>query len=85
VTAHRSQLDLWAVFFWRNIAIVCPKPAPLLAHFKEPIFNMDRLSILFALLIVLVVALDIGLNQGMASLFLARKFMDLIALVAFWR
>ncbi|MEM5476910.1 hypothetical protein [Pacificibacter sp. AS14] len=46
---------------------------------------MDRLSIAFALLIVISVALDITLNHGAASLFLARKFMDLIALVAFWR
>jgi hypothetical protein len=46
---------------------------------------MDRLSIAFALLIVAMVALDITLNHAAASLFLARKFMDLIAWVAFWR
>lgn len=46
---------------------------------------MDRLSIAFAVLIVVVIALDIMTNHGAASLFLARKFIDLIALVAFWR
>lgn len=48
-------------------------------------YRMDRLSIAFAVLIVVVIALDITLNHSAASLFLARKFMDLIALVAFWR
>lgn len=48
-------------------------------------YRMDRLSIAFAVLIVAVIALDITLNHSAASLFLARKFMDLIALVAFWR
>jgi len=47
--------------------------------------SMDRLSIAFAVLIAVAVALDITLNHSTASLFLARKFMDLIALVAFWR
>mgnify|MGYP005991778767 CR=1 FL=1 len=46
---------------------------------------MDRLSIAFAVVLVLIIALDIMLNDSVASLFLARKFMDLIALVAFWR
>ncbi|RPE71167.1 hypothetical protein EDD53_0281 [Pacificibacter maritimus] len=46
---------------------------------------MDRLSTALALLIVISVALDIMFNSGAASLFLARKFMSLSDLVAFWR
>lgn len=46
---------------------------------------MDRISIGFAILIIAGVVLDMMFNQGAVSLFLTRKFMDLIKLVAFWR
>jgi hypothetical protein len=45
----------------------------------------NRLSYAFAACLVLVVALDVLLNDGKASIFLARKFLDLIQLVSFWR
>lgn len=46
---------------------------------------MDRISIGFAVMTAAAVVLDMMFNQGAVSLFLVRKFMDLMKLVAFWR
>jgi hypothetical protein len=40
---------------------------------------------IIALSIALLIALEIKLNDGLASLFLARKFLDLLQVIAFWR
>ncbi len=45
----------------------------------------DRIAFVLAGLIGLAVLVDLTLNGGTALLFLARKGLDLIALVAFWR
>jgi len=42
-------------------------------------------SYLFAAALALCVGLDVVFNQARASIFLARQFLDLIAIVAFWR
>ncbi|MDQ2065539.1 hypothetical protein Q9295_04080 [Xinfangfangia sp. CPCC 101601] len=36
-------------------------------------------------LIALLIAADLALNAGNGLLFAARKFLDLVAYVAFWR
>jgi hypothetical protein len=46
---------------------------------------MDRISIGFVVLTMAIVSLDMMFNQGAVSLFLVRKVMDLMKLVAFWR
>ena len=45
----------------------------------------NRTSIYLGLIICGAVIADFVLNDGQASLFLARKFVDLLDWVAFWR
>lgn len=44
-----------------------------------------RLAAVLTLIIALAVAADLLLAGGAGSLFLARKFQDLIVYVTFWR
>lgn len=45
----------------------------------------NRISFVLAGVVALAVLADLTLNGGSALLFLARKLIDLIALVSFWR
>lgn len=45
----------------------------------------NRVAAILALVIVAFIAADVMLNDAAASVFLARKFLDLIWWVAFWR
>jgi hypothetical protein len=45
----------------------------------------DRIALVLAGVLALAVVADLSLNGGSALLFLARKLVDLIELVAIWR
>ncbi|MEZ5886215.1 MAG: hypothetical protein R3D56_04965 [Paracoccaceae bacterium] len=45
----------------------------------------NRLALVLAFFVILALLMDRLLNQGAASLFLARKFLVLIDWIAFWR
>lgn len=45
----------------------------------------NRIAFVLAGVLALAILADLALNGGSALLFLARKMLDLIALVAFWR
>jgi hypothetical protein len=45
----------------------------------------DRIAFVLAGVIALAALADLSLNGGSALLFLARKGLDLVALVSFWR
>jgi len=45
----------------------------------------DRIALGLGILIVVAIALDIGLNDSSALLFLMRKFIDLLEYLSFWR
>ena len=45
----------------------------------------DRIAFVLAGALALAMLADLALNGGSALLFLARKMVDLIALVSFWR
>lgn len=45
----------------------------------------DRLAIFIAMVAGALLMLDFAFNSGQASLFLAKKMMDLIEWLAFWR
>jgi len=45
----------------------------------------NRTSLIVAILIVVAVALDLMLNGGRVSFFLAKKTTELIEYMAFWR
>lgn len=45
----------------------------------------NRIALALAVLTVLCLILDRALNQGAAFLFLARKFLDLVDWLEFWR
>lgn len=45
----------------------------------------DRIAFVLAGAFALAMLADLALNGGSALLFLARKMVDLIALVSFWR
>lgn len=45
----------------------------------------DRIAFVLAGMIALAVLADLALNSGSALLFLSRKLIDLIELVAIWR
>ena len=45
----------------------------------------NRAQYLFAAVIALCVVLDMRFNDARIGIFLARKFLDLITVVAFWR
>jgi len=45
----------------------------------------DRISFIFALIILTAVLADVALNGGHAMLFLLRKLEDLIEYLAVWR
>ncbi len=45
----------------------------------------DRIAFVLAGLIALAVVADLALTGGEVLLYLARKMVDLIALVSFWR
>jgi hypothetical protein len=52
----------------------------------EPGGNLtDRIAFVLAGVIALAVLADLALNSGSALLFLSRKLIDLIELVAIWR
>jgi hypothetical protein len=45
----------------------------------------NRLAIILGILIAAGITLDVVLQEGAASLFLARKFFVLLDYLAFWR
>ncbi|MGV6840196.1 MAG: hypothetical protein ACWA40_08390 [Planktomarina sp.] len=45
----------------------------------------NRTALILALIIVASIVTDLMVNQGTASMFMAKKIMDLIEYVAFWR
>ena len=45
----------------------------------------DRIALVLAGVLALAILADLTLNGGSVLLFLARKMIDLIALVSFWR
>jgi hypothetical protein len=45
----------------------------------------DRIAFVLGLIIVMSVVLDFVVNDGVASLFLLRKFDALVEWTAFWR
>ncbi|MEM1374303.1 MAG: hypothetical protein AAGF78_07975 [Pseudomonadota bacterium] len=45
----------------------------------------NRLAIILGLIIVTAVILDQVFNDGVASLFLSKRLLDLIEWLAFWR
>ena len=45
----------------------------------------DRIALWRGLVILAAILADLALNGGSALLFLARKFLDLVEWVAFWR
>jgi hypothetical protein len=45
----------------------------------------NRIAIAFAILIVSGLILDLALTQGAAFVFLAKKFLDLVDWLEFWR
>lgn len=45
----------------------------------------DRIALVLGLVIVLSGAADLVLNDGGASMFLLRKFVDMVEWLAFWR
>ncbi|WP_164623253.1 hypothetical protein [Tabrizicola oligotrophica] len=45
----------------------------------------DRIAFVLAGVLALAVLADLSLNGGSALLFLARKMLDLIDLIAIWR
>ncbi|MFP5481354.1 MAG: hypothetical protein ACLGIE_16950 [Alphaproteobacteria bacterium] len=45
----------------------------------------DRIALWLGLVILAAILADLALNGGSALLFLARKFLDLVEWVAFWR
>ncbi len=44
----------------------------------------DRLAVILALIILLLIGLDILINSGNALIFLMRKLGDLINYIKFW-
>ncbi len=45
----------------------------------------NKTAIILAGVIILALLLDLVLNDGIATMFLVRKMIDLIEYVAFWR
>ncbi|ADO43218.1 hypothetical protein [Ketogulonicigenium vulgare] len=45
----------------------------------------NQIALTFALLLLLLVGADMLFNHGAALLFLARKFLDLLNWIQFWR
>ncbi|WP_339690207.1 hypothetical protein [Celeribacter baekdonensis] len=45
----------------------------------------NQIAVGLAIVILIALGLDFGLNGGQASLFLTRRFLELLQLVAFWR
>lgn len=45
----------------------------------------NRIALALAILTLLCLILDLVLNQGAVLLFLARKFIDLVDWLEFWR
>ena len=45
----------------------------------------NTIALYLAILIVAAIGLDLLVNDGIALGFLARKFLDLVEWVAFWR
>jgi hypothetical protein len=45
----------------------------------------DRIALILAVIIVLLILVDIVLNDAAALTFLLRKLVDMIEYVAFWR
>jgi hypothetical protein len=45
----------------------------------------NKIALFLAVVLLAAIGLDLGLNDGRAALFLARRFLDLVEWVAFWR
>ncbi|ARO15070.1 hypothetical protein BVG79_01726 [Ketogulonicigenium robustum] len=45
----------------------------------------NKLAIIFGSVILLLLAADLLFNQGIATIFLGRRFLDLLHWVEFWR
>jgi hypothetical protein len=45
----------------------------------------DRIALVLGLVILLAGASDVALNDGIALMFLLRKFTDMVEWLAFWR
>jgi uncharacterized membrane protein YobD (UPF0266 family) len=45
----------------------------------------DRIALILAIIIVLLILVDVVLNDAAALTFLLRKLVDMIEYVAFWR
>jgi uncharacterized membrane protein YobD (UPF0266 family) len=45
----------------------------------------DRIALILAVIIVLLILVDVVLNDAAALTFLLRKLVDMIEYVAFWR
>jgi hypothetical protein len=45
----------------------------------------DRLALVIVLLVVVAIGADLLANDGAATMFVTRKFLDLVEWVAFWR
>lgn len=45
----------------------------------------DRIAIVLAVIIVLLIIADVTLNGSAALMFLLRKFVDAVEYLAFWR
>ncbi|GAA3872010.1 hypothetical protein [Celeribacter arenosi] len=45
----------------------------------------NRIALGLGIVLLAAIAADFAFNDGQALLFLARKFLDLIRVIAFWR
>ncbi len=63
-----------------------PSPDALCPQDRYKAWNMTNpIAVGLAIVILIALALDFGINAGAGSLFLAREFIQLIHWVAFWR
>ena len=45
----------------------------------------NQIAVGLGLVLVILLSLDIGANGGTGTMFLSRRFLDLLQLIAFWR
>lgn len=45
----------------------------------------DRIALILAACVIAAITLDLSANGGMASMFIARKFADMLEYLVFWR
>ncbi len=48
-------------------------------------FVTDRIALILAACVIAAITLDVMANGGMASMFAARKFADMLEYLSFWR